>query len=431
MIPAAFEAEIRRFLGNEAEDFLEALHAVPVRGLRLTPGKQAPLPSGTGAPVPWYPGMYYLSADSEAGKTPLHEAGAYYLQEPSAAAPPAVLNPQPGERVLDLCAAPGGKATALAALAPEALIVANEIIPDRARILSANTERLGCANMIVLNENPEHLARQWPELFDAVLVDAPCSGEGMFRRHPETIAEWTPDAPQNCARRQKAILDSAARLVKPGGRLCYSTCTFNRTENEEQIAAFLAEHADFTPVDFSLPGVGTSENGCLRLWPHRIAGEGHFVALLRRDDDIRSIPAPSPNSVLPGPDRAARQTARELLQALVCEPVTADAEFAGGLWQLPPMTPDLRSLRLLRPGLRLLHRQQKLLLPDHALSHACTARLRIELDAEQVRRYMHGETLDLPAEDGWCQALTDGVALGWGKMTQGVLKNHYPKGLRK
>ena len=429
MIPAAFEAEIRRFLGTEAEDFLEALNTAPVRGLRLNPSKPAPLPEGTGEPVPWYPGMYYLSADSEAGKSPLHEAGAYYLQEPSAAAPPAVLNPQPRERVLDLCAAPGGKATALAALTPDALIIANEIVPDRARILSANVERLGCANMIVLNENPEHLARQWPELFDAVLVDAPCSGEGMFRRHPETISEWTPDAPESCARRQKAILDSAARLVTPHGRLCYSTCTFNRAENEEQISAFLMDHPDFEPADFSLPGIGASENGCLRLWPHRLAGEGHFVALLRRTG--KESPTPPTDSGLPRPDRAMRQDAEKLLRTLVREPVTMDAEFAGGLWQLPPLTPDLRGLRVLRPGLRLLRQQQRLLLPDHALSHACTAHARIELDGEQTRRYMHGETLTLPEQDGWCQALTDGVALGWGKMAQGVLKNHYPKGLRK
>ena len=192
MIPAEFEASIRELLGEEAGLFFEAMGREPVRGLRLTPGKAAPLPEGAGDPVPWFPGMYYLSMDSDAGKTPLHEAGAYYLQEPSAAVPPAVLAPQPGERVLDLCAAPGGKATALAALAPEALVIANEIVGDRSKVLSSNVERLGCANMAVLNESPDRLARQWPELFDAVLVDAPCSGEGMFRRHPELSADMVP-----------------------------------------------------------------------------------------------------------------------------------------------------------------------------------------------------------------------------------------------
>ena len=433
MIPAAFEENMRAFLGRDANEFLAALREEPVRGIRLTPGKAAPLPPGTGEPVVWFPGMYYLSADSAAGKLPLHEAGAYYLQEPSAAAPPAVLHPRSSERVLDLCAAPGGKATALAALAPNALVVANEIMPDRARILSSNVERLGCANMIVVNESPERLAGQWPGEFDAVLVDAPCSGEGMFRRHPETVEEWTPDSPRTCARRQKAILDSAARLVKPGGRLCYSTCTFNRFENEEQIADFLDAHPDFEPADFVLPGVGASEQGCLRLWPHRCAGEGHFVALMhRKPGDTTPKAQHPPLGGLPAPDRETRKAADTLLAGLLNSPVRADAEFNGGLWQLPPMTPDLRGLRLLRPGLRLLHRQQRLLLPDHALSHAAEARRKVSLDDEQVLRYLHGETISLDnCEDGWCQVCVQGVPLGWGKMTQGTLKNHYPKGLRK
>ena len=433
MIPAEFEASIRELLGEEAGLFFEAMGREPVRGLRVTPGKAAPLPEGAGSPVPWFPGMYYLSMDSDAGKTPLHEAGAYYLQEPSAAVPPAVLAPRPGERVLDLCAAPGGKATALAALAPEALVIANEIVADRSKVLSSNVERLGCANMAVLNESPDRLARQWPELFDAVLVDAPCSGEGMFRRHPETIAEWTPDAPLSCARRQKAILDSAAQLVRPGGRLCYSTCTFDRRENEGQIADFLTAHPDFAPADFSLPGLGDSHDGCLRLWPHRCAGEGHFVALLHKAGDLTQERQDlSPLGGLPAPDRGTRQEAEKLLSALLDEPAHANAEFMNGLWQVPARMLDLRGLRVLRPGLRLLHRQNRLLLPDHALSHALRARLKTELDEDQCRRYLHGETLDLPGlEDGWTQAMTCGVALGWGKMTQGTLKNHYPKGLRK
>ena len=434
MIPAAFEIAIRRQLGGEADAFFSALQQDPVRGLRLTPGKECPLPDGTGQPVPWFPGMHYLSLTSEAGKDPLHEAGAYYLQEPSAAAPPMVLAPRPGERVLDLCAAPGGKATALSALAPDALIVANEIIPDRARILSSNVERLGRANMIVVNESPDRLARQWPRLFDAVLVDAPCSGEGMFRRHPETVAEWTEDSPVLCAKRQQGILEQAARLIRPGGRLCYSTCTFNTLENEEQIRSFLTAHPEFEPADFSLPGIGSSRDGTMRIWPHRTAGEGHFIALLhRRNDEEESAPAEAPrNGGLADLDRTDRKTAEDLLGDLLSGPFHADAEFSGGLWQLPVLTPDLRGLRLLRPGVRLLRRQQRLLLPDHALSHAAAARRQVELDEGQTVRYLHGETLELSgAPDGWCQVCTRSIPLGWAKLTQGTLKNHYPKGLRK
>ena len=432
MIPAAFEAGIRGLLGPEADAFLAALQEAPVRGLRLTPGKRPDAPmDGLGAPVPWYPGMYLLSADSDAGKSPLHEAGAYYLQEPSAAAPAAVLCPQAGERVIDLCAAPGGKATAMAALAPDALIVANEIVPDRARILSANVERLGCRNVVVLNERPDRLAERWPGQFDAVLVDAPCSGEGMFRRHPETIAEWTPEAPESCARRQSAILDSAAALVRGGGRLCYSTCTFNRLENEAQIEAFLAAHPDFEPDAFSLPGVGEAESGCLRLWPHRCAGEGHFIARLKRTTGPSPAPVPALGG-LPAPDRDLRQSTERMLAGLLDASVNVDIAWNDGVWQLPPGAPDLRGLRVLRPGLRLLRWQQRTLLPDHALSHAASAHLRVTLDEERILRYLRGEALPLPdAENGWTQVCYAGVALGWGKLAQGILKNHYPKGLRK
>ena len=430
--PSAFEDQLRAQLGDEADLFFRAMAEPACRGIRLNPLKPAPLPEGAGDPVPWFPGMYYLSADSDAGRVPLHEAGAYYLQEPSAAAPPAVLSPRPQERVLDLCAAPGGKATAMALLQPDALVVANEIKSDRARILSANAERLGCTNMVVLNETPERLAQRWQGVFDAVLVDAPCSGEGMFRRHPETIGEWTPDSPAICARRQQAILSSAAQLVRPGGRLCYSTCTFNRLENELQIGDFLARHPEFKPLDFSLHGIGRSENGCLRLWPHRCRGEGHFVALLRKRSSEAFTQEFPPAGGLEPPDRNTRREAAAILEALTEEPLRADIQFSQGIWQVPSLCPPLRGLRVLRPGVQLLHRQCSLWLPDHALSHACTARHRIEVSDTDAQRYLHGETLDVPPENaGWCQVCVHGIALGWGKQTQGTLKNHYPKGLRK
>ncbi len=431
MIPQALIESLRALLGDETPALLDALNGPPVRGLRLTPAiPSGPLPD-TLDEVPWYPGMLYLTSDSEAGKAPLHEAGAYYLQEPSAAAPPRVLAPQPGELVLDLCAAPGGKATALAQLAPSATVIANEIVPDRARTLSANAERLGCRNVVVLNEAPERLATKWPDLFDAVLVDAPCSGEGMFRRHPEAAQEWTPDTPAGCARRQQAILDAAAQLVRPGGRLCYSTCTFNRLENEAQVEAFLQRQPAFEPVPFTLPGVGPAPDGTLRLWPHRVRGEGHFVALLRRRGEGAPA-APADHGGLPAPDRAARKAAEALLAGLLATPLTADAAFGDGIWQVPPRCPDLRGMRVLRPGLKLTRAQRSTLLPDHALSHAIPSRLRLSLTEEETRRFLHGEALPSSADaSGWCQVCTGDAALGWGKLTQGIIKNHYPKGLRK
>ena len=432
MIPQVFEDRMRSLLGQQANVFLQSLRDEPVRGIRFHPDKPAPHPAGTGPEVSWYPGMHYLSLDSEAGKLPLHEAGAYYLQEPSASAPPKILDPMPGELVLDLCAAPGGKTTALAMLAPQATIVANEIVPDRARILSANVERMGCANTVVVNESPDRLSRQWPCVFDAVLVDAPCSGEGMFRRHPESISEWTPDSPAACAARQKSILEAAARMVRPGGRLCYSTCTFNRLENEDRIEAFLGQHPDFEPADFSLNGVGTAKDGCLRLWPHLQACEGHFVALLIRKDDESRSSGSIPLAGYPMIERAARKEAESILLELLKDEARPDVEVFDGFWQLPDRTPDLRGLHVLRPGLRLLRRQQRLLLPDHALSHAIEARQKLDISEEQASRYLHGETLEIPADlSGWCEVCLHGVALGWGKQTQSILKNHYPKGLRK
>ena len=433
MIPSAFIEQMRLTLGGEADAFFGALREEPLRGIRMTPGKHPGTPAGLGAPVPWFPGMYYLDSASDAGKHPLHEAGAYYLQEPSAAVPPAVLCPRDGELVLDLCAAPGGKATAMAAMAPGALIIANEIMPDRAKILSANAERLGMINLIVLNESPARLAQHWAGLFDAVLVDAPCSGEGMFRRHPETVAEWTPNSPDLCARRQHEILASAIQLVKPGGRLCYSTCTFNRRENEDQVARLIAEQPDFSPADFSVLGIGASIGGSLRVWPHHTRGEGHFAALLRRDagDGAPSLRAVNAAG-LPQPDRETRSAAEAFLSKLIDAPVSVDADFLGRLWQIPASAPDLRSLKVLRPGLALLYRQGKMLNPDHALSHAKAARQRVELTEEQAVKYLHGETLPCDSVlHGWCAVCFGGNALGWGKISQGTIKNHYPKGLRK
>ena len=198
-------------------------------------------------------------------------------------APVAALDPRPGERVLDLCAAPGGKSGQIAArLNGRGFLLSNEIEFSRARILLGNLERLGVTNAFVTSAPAEALARALPAFFDRVLVDAPCSGEGMFRRNPEAASQWNPDAPAGCAARQTAILNDAARMVRPGGKLVYSTCTFNRLENEGTVREFLRAHPDFEPDAFDLPGVGASQDGCLRLWPHRIEGEGHFLARFTR-----------------------------------------------------------------------------------------------------------------------------------------------------
>ena len=287
--PAAFLDECREILKDEFPAFLRALALPPRRALRLNPqrngAEQAAAPFlPDGAPrVPWEPLGRYLAADAKPGAGIAHAAGAFYLQDASAMAPVAALDPRPGERVLDLCAAPGGKSGQIAArLNGRGFLLSNEIEFSRARILLGNLERLGVTNAFVTSAPAEALARALPAFFDRVLVDAPCSGEGMFRRDPEAASQWNPDAPAGCAARQTAILNDAARMVRPGGKLVYSTCTFNRLENEGTVREFLRAHPDFEPDAFDLPGVGTSRDGCLRLWPHRIEGEGHFLARFTR-----------------------------------------------------------------------------------------------------------------------------------------------------
>ena len=378
------------------------------------------------ARIPWAADGYYLAAESRIGAHPLHEAGACYIQEPSAMLPAAVLAPRPGERVLDLCAAPGGKSTQMGALMRgEGLLVCSEPVPDRARVLSRNVERMGLTNTLVISAWPEELAARWPGGFDAVLADAPCSGEGMFRRVPESRLEWQPTSPAGCAARQAEILDAAARLVRPGGRLVYATCTLNRTENEDTVRAFLLRHRDFALAPFSLPGAQAPE-GMLTCWPHRMRGEGQFAALLLRAGDA---PAALPVTPLPRPDRTALAAMAEAvgeLPADVCR-------FGETLVTAPPL-PDLTGLRVLRCGLHLGAMKGKIFQPDHAWCVSCAppALPLIPLTEADARRFQAGEALPVAFDGkGWVLPALSGLPLGLGKVSGGLMKNHYPKGLRR
>ena len=428
-LPKAFAERMTALLGEEAEAFFHTYEEPYCRGVRLNPLKpvDSSLVPGLMERVPWEETGWYLSGDSPAGALPLHEAGAYYLQEPSAMLPAAVLNPQPGERVLDLCAAPGGKTTQLALrMAGKGLLVSNEPVPKRAQVLSRNVERMGIVNALVVSALPAQLAARWPGGFDAVQVDAPCSGEGMFRRHPETMAEWTADSPAGCARRQAEILDGAAALVRPGGRIVYSTCTLNPTENEDTVAAFCARHPDFSLRPFSLPGA-QAPSGMLTCYPHRMRGEGHFVALLQREGDGEA--QLDEDASLPHPDRQAVQA----LRAFAPDAPAPTAMLGDTLVHLPGC-PDVRGLRVLRAGLHLGQMKGKTFMPDHAWAMACLppAAPRVPLTAAQAARYQAGETIPmLDAPRGFVLPTLAGLALGWGKVSDGVMKNHYPKGLRR
>ena len=428
-LPRDFAERVAGSLGEELPAFLRAMDGEPLRALRLNPFKRVPPGRVPGLldPVPWEETGFYLRGDSEAGTDPLHEAGAWYIQEPSAMLPAAVLAARPGERVLDLCAAPGGKSTQMALrMGGEGLIVCSEPVAKRALILSRNVERMGIPNALVVSALPEQLAKRWPGGFDAVMVDAPCSGEGMFRRHPETALEWSREMAEGCAARQAGILDSAAEMVRPGGRMVYATCTFHPAENEGNVEAFLRRHPDFALAPFRLPGIDAPE-GMFTCWPHRLRGEGQFAALLKRAGDGEAhLP---PDSSLPRPERDTLPLLRDFAPDL---PVP-DALLGRTLTCLP-LCPDLRGLKVYRRGLHLGERKGKVFVPDHALALCLRPpeRPRISLSPDEALRLQAGETLRTGRPgNGFALACLDGIPLGWVKAVDGTLKNHYPKGIRR
>lgn len=424
--PKGFLEQLAPLLGDELPSFVASYEALPCRGLRMRAGFARP--ADAEEEVPWAENGYRVPLDTLDGATIAHEAGAYYMQEPSAMVAAAALHPTPGERVLDLCAAPGGKSTQLATyLQGQGLLVCNEPHPGRAQILSRNIERMGVPNAIVVSSLPEKMCGPWKGFFDKVLVDAPCSGEGMFRRHPESREEWDESAPARCAQRQKQILDCAAQMVRPGGMMAYSTCTFNALENEGVIADFLAHHADFALVPFALPGLAACD-GQLRIWPHKVRGEGHFVALLCRQGEA-ALPI---GEHLPAADKASAQAAAVWAQEVGVQLPGMVCAFGGQLVCPPVTMPPLKGIKVLRLGLHVGQMKGKAFVPDHAIALALKCARRVEVDEKAALAYMHGESL--PCEDdlrGWITLVYQGMQLGWGKASDGQIKNHYPKGLRK
>lgn len=425
-----FEARERALLGARYDEVYrpqgEVRRALTRNALRCSEARFLQLMGPSVCRAPFCADSFYLLDETaRPGKSPLYHAGAYYVQEASAAAPAPLLDVQPGQRVLDMCAAPGGKSAQLAgALGGRGLLVANEYDAARANILKSNLERMGVANAVVLNEAPARIAAALPGWFDRVLVDAPCSGEGMFRRDPGAIAEWTEASNLGCQKRQREILACAARLVRPGGRLVYSTCTFSPLENEDNVEWFLREFAEFSARDFSLPALGRSQNGCLRVYPHRAAGEGHFVALLARAGESQPL-----SKGLTSPP-ALPEAGAAFFAALP----PGEAVLRGETTCLrSALLPPLDGLRVLRDGLPLFSCKKGVFRPEHAAGMALTARQALELDAQQANAYLGGAPLALGKDtpQGWALARYQGMPLGWGKGSEDTFKNHLPKGLRQ
>jgi NOL1/NOP2/sun family putative RNA methylase len=455
-LPPAFVERMTSLLGDEAEAFFASYDQPARPGLRVNPRKIAPdqfqeLAPWPLEPIPWCKDGFYLPEGAPAGKHPWHAAGVYYLQEPSAMAPVAALGLGPGQAVADVCAAPGGKSTQiLSELDARSLLVANEVIGSRVKPLGENLERWGARQAIITNQEISRMAAARPGQCDRVLLDAPCSGEGLFRRTPEARVEWSPAHVEGSARRQQSLLESAAGLVVPGGELVYSTCTFAPEENEQVIAAFLDTHPEWeiVPIDANLlPGAtgGRTDwaktthdlSGMARLWPHRIEGDGHTLAHLRRIDGL----APSGSA---GASIGARRNQTPTVPAQLSsflEAFTPGYRLEGqlvqqddGLFLLPPAADRLGPFPMIRKGLWLGTLAPGRFTPSHAFAlslQPSECSLVESLDFEEAARYLSGETLTKPGQPGWVLITIDGFPLGWGKRSGNIIKNHYPKGLRR
>ena len=429
MLPEAFLNRMERQLGGEYPAFLQSLERPRAVALRLNPlkGDAPPLPFVWGG-VPWEPMGYYYDPNSRPGLHPYHEAGVYYLQEASAMSAVALLQPQPGERILDLCAAPGGKTTQIAGrMLGKGLLLCNEWSSKRARILSRNVERMGIANAIVTNEHPEKLAQRLPEFFDRILIDAPCSGEGMFRKEEAAVTDWSQETVEMCARRQAEILHSGSQMLRPGGRLVYSTCTFAPEENELTVAAFLENHPDFEPEAVEAPWFTPVGTGQFRLLPHKLLGEGHFVAVLRKKGDVAAQGISCHGEKLPP---AWTAFARELGISL---PDGKALSFGQSLFWVPEDTPPLQGLKVVRPGLELGTAKKDRFEPAHALAlwlEECKNTVSFPAESSEIDKYLRGDVVSSDRR-GWCLVCVDGYSIGWSKGDGRVLKNHYPKGLRR
>lgn len=452
-LPTAFREKYRQLLGGEADAFFASFNEPSTSGFRENPLKNghpdATISHSTGT-VPYVPGGYFGAVD---GKSLDHVTGWVYSQEPSAMFVGEVVDPQPGEWVLDLCAAPGGKSTHLISkMQDQGLLVANEIFKKRAQILASNLERWGTRNTVVLNERPDNLEKHFPAFFDRILVDAPCSGEGMFRKEPAGIDYWNPDYPAECANRQHKILQSALKMLKAGGILVYSTCTFAPEEDEQTIAWLLKEYPELemvsikktTGMDDGKPewADGNPElQKAVRMFPHHLQGEGHFIAKLR----LKAQPVPplkkkrkkkgqrNSNQLTKEERRLFEQWQAQYLPARSFKNLI---KFGDQLYALPADMPEISDLRIQTPGLHLGTLKKGRFEPAFALAmalHPHEMRPHIlKISDAQWRKYVHGDTVnvDRSVTNGWYLLVCDEHSAGFGKVVNGTVKNFFPKGLR-
>ena len=453
-LPKDFQVRMKHMLKDETEDFLSSYDRPRTYGLRWNPLKMneetflGKMPFSLDK-ISWAKEGYYYDPKQQPGKHPFHEAGAYYIQEPSAMAVVEILDPKPGETILDLCGAPGGKTTQIAGrMAGQGLLVSNEIVPGRAAILSQNVERMGIRNAVVLNETPEQLSQHFPCFFDRIVVDAPCSGEGMFHKDPGAVKEWSLQQVQVCAQRQKDILTEAVTMLKPGGILVYSTCTF-APEEDEQIAEWLiGNFPEYEIEDTHALQLGLSKgrpewamdvtleylDKTARIWPHKQHGEGHFIARFKKAGSL--VPTAGKNITETGKGKNKQEDWKEyelfISQTLKGELPGKKILFGEQVYLIPEGMTQLKGCKVIRPGLHMGTNKKNRFEPAHELAMALHPDEVVQsYEVKDPRPYFRGETVACSAGiKGWVLVTWQNLSIGWGKADRGILKNHYPKGLR-
>jgi len=450
-LPKEFLSKMKDLLKDEYDDFVQSYEEPKIQGMRVNTLKVSIEEFLNINPfqlerIPWVNGGFFYQEEDRPGKHPYHEAGLYYIQEPSAMAASEMVDPQPGEKVLDLCAAPGGKSTHMAAkMKQQGLLLTNEIYPARAKILSQNVERMGIKNAVVTNESPAKLAERFPNFFDRILVDAPCSGEGMFRKDPGAREEWSLENVAACAERQSDILGYAATMLRPGGRVVYSTCTFSPEENEGVISQFLNQDSRFEIEEIHMyEGFdhGREEwvsNGAenidktIRIWPQQVRGEGHYIAVLRKAESEESTKWKYADGLKD--QKQLKDFFQFAKETLKYTPKGEFIIFGDQLYLLPEGMLSLKNLKVIRPGWHLGTIKKNRFEPSHALALSLNGdevknKWNLDKNSPEILAYLKGESIHAEGPKGWYLVEVDGYSIGWGKLTDGILKNHFPKGLR-